>query len=217
MQLLEQQTSRLLFDLATGGVDVTLSFVFSHVGGAPGNEYADQLAEEALKAVGRRWPGDVPPRNRSRTIAHAPTQPLWHIDTTRRANNDRHRAADKTAGRRDDTTLSFRFRSMPLELLFAPSSPLPREMARKDEIAVYRARLGMLTRVGGSFAGQRADCPICHAADVLGRDGATFTHVVGCVRTRSRDIAHLQASKLWTNPRDAAATLTDIDFVLRHS
>jgi ribonuclease HI len=213
MQLLEQQTSRLLFDLATGGVDVTLSFVFSHVGGAPGNAYADDLAEEALKAVGRLAPGSrLPhlPRRLAGTVVCEPV-PLWHVDTPRRANNDRHRAADTMAGRRrDDATLAFRFRSLPRDLHFAPSSALPPTMTRKDEIAVYRARLGMLPRVGGSIAGQPDECPICRQQDALGRDGTTFTHWTACAGKLDRSAPSLCAATLWLDPTAAAVQLESL-------
>jgi ribonuclease HI len=199
LQFAEQTACRLLFDLATRGVHIELAFVFSHVGGVPGNEYADELARDARDRVGNKWPSTDKRRVR--------VEPLWHIDTTRRINSLQHKRVDFTAGQREDTELlAFRFRSMPRTLRRAPSTALPRDIPRYEEIGLFRARLGMMTKIGGAFHDVLEDCPLCGEIGALGRDGATLMHVVNCF-AKHTDLPQLRIDDLWLSPSKAAETV----------
>jgi exonuclease III len=179
---LEQDVSRQLFDLATHhDIKTTMAFVFSHVGGAPGNDAADAEAEKARLAVGESWLGTT----------------LWHVDTTRRVRNIRHATTD-----RDIATLNFnkfRFREWPKTMLPGPSEMLPRGMPRTSESLLYRARLGVLVPAGGIFHAKPESCPLCDAPGACARGGATVRHLAAC-----RELAPFDLQELWTGPLEAA-------------
>ena len=178
---MEQSVTRLLFDLVALGMRVTLAFVFSHVGGAPGNDAADELAEKAREQHGGDWYGI----------------PLWHTDTSRRINNNYHRAVDRSRigkGR-------FRFKNMPCEFGGAPSERLPQEMPRAHERLVYRARLGMMTSAGGLLHDAPESCPLCREPGAMGREGATIEHLVKCLpRYTWGPPLEIDLRQLWTEP-----------------
>ena len=103
----EQNVARRLFDLATSDIHTTLAFVFSHVGGAPGNEFVDKRAQAACNAVGRKW-----------------TNSLWLTDTARRILRNRHEQVDRKAanGSNGDGEAPFRFRNLPAKFGLQPSA-----------------------------------------------------------------------------------------------
>ena len=188
---LEQDVARRLFDLASCDVRTTLAFVFSHVGGAPGNDYADELAQKSCSHVGAKW-----------------TNSLWHVDTTRRILRNRHETVDREIGTiTGSDELAFRFRSIPAGTSLCPSKPMPRDMSRANEVLVFRARLGMLTAAGG-MAIDRSDneCPLCRQP-LLGRNGATLTHVVDCLPKFTVPPLNLDVEQLWNNPSEAGLRL----------
>ena len=187
---LEQDVARRLYDLAICGLRTTLAFVFSHVGGAPGNDYVDKRAQLACKNVGSKW-----------------TRSLWHADTTRRVLRNRHEQVDREVGRRDDGELAFRFRSLPEGVGLRPSEQLPRGMTRQHEVLVYKARLGMVTAAGGlRFDHSDCECPMCRQ-EKLGRNGATLTHLVDCLPEYTEPSIDLSIDELWTDPCEAARRL----------
>jgi ribonuclease HI len=184
---LEQDVSRQLYDIArTLDSKIALAFVFSHVGGVVGNDRADELAVEACKHRGGQWRAQ-----------------LWHIDTTRRILNIHHAAADAIAAR----DKAFRFRSMPEELLWRPSPPLPRELTRAEETLLYRARLGLVVEAGGSVHGHSESCILCGEEDAMRRDGAALTHLLECVRYTISPPLHIELEDLWRDPLTAAKQL----------
>ena len=196
---LEQDASRLIYDIAERGAHGTLAFVFSHVGGAPGNDYVDKRAQKACNKYGARWP--AAPNTQLRV------EPVWHVDSTRRAHRDRHRTVDRQV----TADGYFRFKHAPSDSCGGtrrcpPSARLPREMARADEVLVYRARVGMMTQLGGCTRdGEREDCPACGKEGVLGGD-ETLAHVLRCPELK-QVMPPLTTSDLWSNPIQAAAAL----------
>ena len=198
----EQEVCRRLFDLAMEKVDVTLAFVFSHVGGCPGNAAVDDKAGDACDHVGGRWCND-----------------LWVTDTTRRMLNERHKEVDSAllcaAGDSDDDSSEeeegdgpkFRFRHMPEALRGRPSGPLPRDMPRWKEKLIYRARVGMLLAAGGTRHYHDDVCPFCAECDVLGRGGATMEHLAHCVPRMVTPSVCIVLADLWERPSEMADTL----------
>ena len=200
VQQLEQETCRRIYDLAgRRGVAVTLAFVFSHVGGAPGNDYVDELATRACGAATASW---EPTCDAART---------WQVDSTRRINTRLNAAADAAAGQHEATGgLAYRFRTIPQGVGRGPSKPPPREMSRYSEIAMFRGRLGMMTTVGGALGWIVEECPLCLAPGALKRNGGTLEHVRQCVRTIDPTAPALDPAALWTHPVPATAMLLDI-------
>jgi hypothetical protein len=193
----EQIVARQLFDLAALGVRTTLAFVFSHVGGAPGNAYVDDLATEACEDAG-----------------DAPDDDLWQVDTTRRMLLDRHNAIDSDVGRLVEPgekvagkARAFRFRHVPYLTYYRPSQRLPREMPRDAEVALYRARLGMLPAAGGVLHGFVELCPLCGHVDVIGRHGRTMEHLAKCLPAHSGGLLHLDIDTFWADPQLAVVQL----------
>ena len=182
----EQEATRKLHDLAKLGIHVTLAFVFSHVGGAPGNAHVDDLAAAGCKKYGTMW-----------------HDPLWNVDTTRRVLRDRHNVVDKALAA--GSQAKFRFRNVPDSA--APSGDLPADMPRWKERLVYRARVGMLPAAGGMLHGVEDECPFCRAPAVLGRDGRTIDHLVNCVPGCTRPPVQLVIGDFWSNPTAAASAL----------
>ena len=188
---LEQETCRLLYDLACADVRVALAFVFSHMGGAPGNDYVDRVAVRAcLSETGRRWDATT----------------LWHVDTTRRILRDHNRAVDAQLAATSD---AFRFTRAPKRMRGAPSTPLPRDMQRPDEKLLFRARVGMLVEAGGMRHGEQAECPLCGEKE-LGRGGATMEHVLQCVPRYTTPPLVIEPTTLWESPSAAVAQLKKV-------
>jgi hypothetical protein len=193
---LEQTVTRHLHDIAGLGVRVTLAFVFSHVGGAPGNHYADEYATEMCDRHGTIW-----------------TRDLWSVDSTRRVLKDRHGTVDAGAGtpagcaNRDPEHKSFRFRHLPRDWRGRPSDRLPRDMSRPQEKDVYRARLGMMPAAGGGRYGCEQDCPLCGKEDAMCRGGGTITHLVECLPDFTEPPLRIEISQLWSDPTAAARLL----------
>ena len=190
----EQEATRKLHDLAALDVKTTLAFVFSHVGGAPGNARADELAQEACRKHGTRW-----------------VDPVWNIDTTRRVLRNHRKAIDEALASADDA--AFRFRNVPDDL--EPSGNLPDDMPRWKERLVYRARVGMLPPAGGMRHGTFDECPFCCDAEALGRDGLTIEHLVDCVPACSCPPIRLCIDDLWNKPEEAAIALATISGLAR--
>jgi ribonuclease HI len=191
----EQEVLRKIWQLAARGFTIALAFVFSHVGGCDGNEWVDKQATAACKRYGATPCGD-----------------LWNVDTTRNMLHDYNGAVDavvaaKAAARQHP---SFRFAEMPADLRAAPSPPLPRGMPRYHEKLIYRARLGILTAVGGAIHGVDDNCALCGASDVVGRGGATIRHVVDCAREHLTPPLRFTIDSLWTDPVATACKLADI-------
>ena len=183
---LEQDACRLVFDIAQLDAHVSMAFVFSHVGGAPGNAYADDKAGQACRKTGSRWVDNV-----------------WHVDTTRCILGERHATVD---GKLD----AFRFRERPAELGSGISAPLPRTMPRSDEILLFRARVGMITAAGGHIAGRPDDCPLCGAEQALRRNGLALEHIAECVQTMTHPPIVLSFADFWRNPELAVSQLRDV-------
>ena len=186
---MEQDVCRKLYALACAKVDVTLAFVFSHVGGAPGNEFVDLRATRACAQMGAEW---------------GRAAPLWYVDTTRRVLLRRHQGVDDAARRQDDAP--FRFAKQPGTLRGAPSPPLPRAMSRYHEKLLYRGRVGMLTAAGGTTHGRSDPCPFCGDAAALHRGGGTMQHLESCVASNVSGVT-FSLSDMWERPEGAAATL----------
>ncbi len=202
---LEQRACRVLFELATGAqpFHVTLAFVFSHTGGCPGNELADELATQALGTVGRRWREDE----------------LWDVDTTRRSRRDLNAVVHANMCPR--AGMSFRARHLsdkrrsPEKL--APSERLPASLTREQEILLYRARVGTMPNVGGFLPRLPDPCPLCAKAAtaarrpppraVLGRNGAAIEHLLRCPAS---EMPALDPSVLWSDPVRAVGQLERI-------
>jgi ribonuclease HI len=182
----EQDAVRKLHDLALLGIHTTLAFVFSHVGGAPGNDYVDKLATAGCTKYGTLW-----------------RDPVWNIDTTRRVLRNRHETVDKALAHAKGA--KFRFRNVPDSV--APSGDLPLEMPRWKERLVYRARVGMLPAAGGMLHGVKDDCPFCRAPAALGRDGKTIEHLVECVPRCAHPPVFLDIDDFWSDPNAAASAL----------
>ena len=183
---------------------MTLAFVFSHVGGAPGNAAADALAEKARIDMGAIWTPDQ-----------------WHGDTTRRLVQQQHDAASSALAIMH--AAHFRFQHAPLkpdpngrstDTRGRPSVPLPPSLSREDETRLYRARLGAFSVAGGMLhTGLPDECPFCFAP-ALGPHGATMRHLGKCVSRHFPDLG-LDAQALWTAPLDAAAKLAEWDKLVR--
>lgn len=199
INFLEQDVCRLLHDLACAGVYVTLAFVFSHTeGGAPGNDYVDAIAEQALQKHGDEW-----------------CDSLWNVDTTRELQHAAFTPYDNAAR----NTGAFRFRTAPRYIATScgapqhcrrvPSGKLPREIPRAQERLLYRARLGMFTPAGGSTHDSEDACPLCQQEGELGRDGATLLHVRECIRSCTVPPIRINLEKLWTEPVAMAAALSE--------
>jgi hypothetical protein len=202
---LEQRACRALFELATGAqpFHVTLAFVFSHTGGCPGNELADELATEALDTVGRRWRDDE----------------LWDVDSTRRMQRDLNAAVH--AGLCRPAGITFRTRHLSDKKRnrekVAPSERLPASLSREQEILLYRARVGTMPNVGGFLPRLPDPCPLCAAAAtvarrpppraVLGRNGAAIEHLLRCPKS---GVPALNPSVLWSDPVRAVGQLERI-------
>ena len=198
---LEQDATRHLHRIAAAHIHVHLAFVFSHVGGVAGNDLVDLGATKACKAS-NKWTG---------------SSTLWHVDSTRRILQLRHAHVDSIVAYSADYAVgqrvayngrppwSFRFLHAPA---CAPSAPLPRGMARSDERLVYRARLGIISDVGGVAHGSKDVCPFCRNSGKLGRGGKTVTHVAAC--TAQQQHLALDTTTLWRDPPAAAATLANI-------
>ena len=127
-------------------------------------------------------------------------------------------AVDGVAGTREDldSRRAFRFRSLPGAMHGQPSVKLPRDVPRPHEILLFRARIGMLTSAGGNMHDSEDHCPLCYAR-VLGRDGATLTHIIDCLRSYTRPAVVLTIQSLWEEPVEAARTLAHIDAIVRAS
>jgi hypothetical protein len=195
----EQTICRLLYELALRGVTVVLAFVFSHVGGADGNELVDEVASRALGRYHDDW-----------------SDPLWYVDSTRRMLHHQHDLVDKEMA--EEWKHEFRFRHCD-EDRPQPSAPLPRSMSRADEILVYRARLGMMTQAGGFLHGRDDPCPLCDQRGALGRYGKTIDHLVRCAprtprtghgQTRVLKRDEFSSDMLWSDPTQAALALNKI-------
>ena len=178
----EQQVSRQLFELASAKTYVTMAFVFSHVGGCEGNEAVDRLAQQAAEDVGGQW-----------------ADTLWHVDTTRRVLQHRHREADAA-----HVGASFRFKQLPAGMRCAPSDRLPRELTRDQEKLLYGARLGLFKSAGGVCPRVTDECPLC-GAPALSRGGRTMLHLRECL------VAHggpaLRFETFWADPAAACVQL----------
>jgi hypothetical protein len=203
INFMEQSVTRLLHGIASEGAIITLAFVFSHVGGAPGNEFIDNAAERAVFTVGRRWTSDI-----------------WNIDSTRRILHNRHDIADANAGwldsrghRRDAE--AFRFRHLPASLVRQPSTKLPREMPRAQERLLYQARVGLFTAAGGVHHNGEEACPLCGEEDAMSRNGGTMEHLVECVKNFTSPPMKLEIADLWTNTEQAAAYLQSLAQIVR--
>ena len=184
----EQEITRVLFELAQTGIYVTLAFVFSHVGGAPGNDYVDVKAEKACATQGQTL-DDLG---------------AWHVDTTRRALNVMRAEADTMAA----ATGKWRFNTMPADLKSAPSARMPRELSRHDEMLLFQARVGLLNAGGGMLHGLPGKCPFCLNDNAMARGGAALEHLQSgcvniCVDSSRRPLEHC----LWRQPIEAAAQL----------
>ena len=208
---LEQRACRLLFDLASGAepFDITLAFIFSHTGGCPGNELADKLASDALSKHGKLWRSDE----------------VWNIDSTRRIQRGLHDGEhakmlhvsssdddDSSDGEEGEAArrapkLPFRARNIPGKGKgrVAPSGRLPVALSRADEILLFRARVGTMPDVGGFLHNRPEPCPLCGAANVLGRGGTAIDHLLRCRRGST-----MGAALLWTDPIKAVNGLRAI-------
>ncbi len=208
---LEQRACRLLFNLASGAepFDITLAFIFSHTGGCPGNELADKLASDALSKLGKLWRNDE----------------VWNIDSTRRIQRGLHDGEhakmlhvsssdddDSSDGEEGEAArrapkLPFRARNIPGKGKgrVAPSGRLPVALSRADEILLFRARVGTMPDVGGFLHNRPEPCPLCGAANVLGRGGTAIDHLLRCRRGSTMD-----AALLWTDPIKAVNGLRAI-------
>jgi hypothetical protein len=172
--------------------------VFSHVGGAPGNDVADRLARRGCAMQRNPW---------------KQCAPVACVDSTRRILRARHDAVDRL-----DATMSFRKRHMPPHMTVAPDAPLEGSFSRRDEILLFRARLGLCVRAGGMLHGVASDCPVCDEVGALGRDGVTMEHLAECVPENvDPPGAAMDLGELWSKPASALVSLRMIDRVVKLS
>lgn len=188
IELREQEITRTLFELAKMDIFVTLAFVFSHVGGAPGNDYVDEKAEKACNRYGQMQDAGG----------------AWRVDTTRRALGTMRNEADIAAA----SSSKWRFTAMPQDLKSAPSQRMPRALSRQDEMLLFQARVGLLNAAGGMLHGQPGNCPLCLSRGAMQRGGAALEHLQkDCVIASSdRNLRPLDFC-LWQHPVEAAARL----------
>jgi hypothetical protein len=196
VQWCEQETAHTLFELANLGIYVTLAFVFSHVGGAPGNEYVDKMAEKACDRHGHKQD----PRG------------AWHVDTTRHALKTMHAEVDSGVAAES----KWRFITMPADLNLAPSQRMPRTLSRSDEMLLFQARVGLLGAAGGMLHGQPGKCPFCLDGDAMSRGGASLRHLQ---RECAIIVGNLRPLDfcLWKQPIEAAARLRKLVDAIRET
>ncbi len=198
IQHMEQDVTQLLHRLVSSGVRVTLAFVFSHVGGAPGNAAADELAEAARKEHGKDWDGI----------------PLWHVDTTRRIQRGHHRREDD----RRVAERAFRFRTMPADLHGAPSERLPAEIPRAQERLLYQARIGMMVSAGGLLHAEPESCPLCREPGAIGRGGAAIEHLCECLpRYTWGPPLEIEPGDFWADPVGSSEQLAVASAIIAHT
>ena len=184
----EQQTVRALFEIAKKGIYVTLAFVFSHIGGVPGNDYVDKHAETACTKCGHELDESG----------------CWHVDTTRVALRDMRTEADAAVA----AEKKWRFNTMPSSLHWAPSQRMPRELTRSDEMLLFQARVGLLSAGGGMLHGLPEKCPFCLIDGTMSRGGESLRHLHNeCTTIRDDSSRRPLEHCLWKQPFEAAAQL----------
>ena len=96
---------------------------------------------------------------------------------------------------------------MPAVLKRGPSDRLPRDMTRRQEVLLYRARVGTLTAAGGMMHGIEEACPLCEEQGQIGRNGATIEHIVRCLPRCTDPPVQIDIQSFWVQPSDAAELL----------
>jgi hypothetical protein len=109
---------------------------------------------------------------------------------------------------------AFRFRWMPEDQYYAPSTRMPRTMTREQEIAVFRARFGMFPAAGGLRHGAPDVCPLCGALGAMHRDGGTIEHLATCLRQHTGGKIFIHIPALWEDPIAMAVTLAEAAAVI---
>ena len=109
---------------------------------------------------------------------------------------------------------AFRFTNMPQQWLSRPSPPLPRDMGRRDEILLYRARLGMLLEAGGYLCSEAEDCPLCGEEGAMRRRGGTLAHLLECPEVPLY-LDPPPPETLWLDPKRAVVFLRALEDVIR--
>ena len=165
-------------------------FIFSHAG-VPGNEFADDLAEDWRNAIGDSM------------------SPLWLTDSRRfrvgavRTNHD-------TEGMRVDPDIGL------LRKPTGPSASLRRfRFTRKEESLLFRARLGVYPSIGGNTLDAADACPMCGEDGVLHPLGNACTRHIfyECTAVKQYLVPFIGQPPvnlhhvLWSHPRAALTYL----------
>ena len=232
LQPLELETSRLLFRLATLGIDVALGFVFSHAGVA-GNDLADEEAAVAVSRIGRYSPAKgYATRDTIREYLKIDHKRKDHLAAYVHRNRDSWNQVHEIQLHQEhepDQPLAPAFRFATIDSFFntvfpgsewpaQPSAILPgsqqldesTRFTRRDEINIYSARVGLIPSVGGHFqAAPPSPCPLCGCAEALGRQGRTVKHIFdSCSRVSDlRQQLHITKESLWKAVPSAALFL----------
>jgi ribonuclease HI len=201
MNFVEQQISWRLFLLARYGFEITVGFVFSHLGVA-GNNKVDKEAEEARKSVGHNHP----------------KLGYQQYDTKKFYSKYLNFKYLKYLQR--ECCQHFRFDIMNQNKFFngnslsnimskimSPHLPRTTMIQREDEIRLYYARIGMFPEIGGYYQQeQKEKCPLCGVGEAIGRNGLTIQHLFGSCS----DLEEIRKDKygkkinlfllLWENP-----------------
>ena len=150
------------------------------------NELADELAEDAVANVGRRWVDD----------SGTPI-PLWEADTTRRLLRHLYESESKQLIEKN----SFRAEYGPRNTrqCLVPSQRLPDGLPRPVEKQLVQARVGSFPDCGyWSYAQSPHPCPLCNGETTLDRDfGAPLVHLLKCVKHVASPPPRTTPSELW--------------------
>lgn len=170
MKTVETSISLLLLDLAKRNITIVLGFVFSHLG-IPGNDVADNLAEQAREKVGKKHPAKG-------YVSYDSIRPV--------ITNIRKRYVEAIVEMETEKE-SFKFINNPLTEDQLLSINIPRNsLSRQEEIRLFAARIGMIKEFGGILHGHDVDCPLCGEEQVIGRKGKTVTHLFrNCKQAKS--------------------------------
>jgi hypothetical protein len=177
MNQIEQKISKQLYNLAACGFNITVGFVFSHLGVA-GNRKVDIEADKARKNIGDR-------------ISKYGYQ---CYDTIRVFKNQLH--CKFLLFLKNNVEEKFRFKTMiqnnffklennngrfanqVMSKIMSPHLPRLTMIKREDEIRLYYARLGMFPEIGGYYHQEEKEpCPLCGEDEAIGRNGLTITHL----------------------------------------
>jgi ribonuclease HI len=204
-----------LLQLGNRGCSVSLHFVFSHCGFAPGDRI-DEAAAAARDAVGheaqRVWHVDA-----ARARMHAASAVLAAavpVPTTSKRSRARGAVRPVVAVSRGApgyaSRASFRARHATAEVLkHSPKYWFSKEWTRAAEITLYQLRCGVCPELGGHLHEEVLDCPRCDAVGCIARGGAAVEHLFACpaecaVRARAA-LGVDSPAMLWTHPGKAMA------------